>query len=192
MSTGLLPGSRTTGCEPAASPRTGVALVDSRPSQLSPTSQAMVDKTRERLAVFVGEAKASAHVICEPMTDLSRFADGFFHLVVALGIYHNAATRAEWDAALSETSRVMAPGGQLLVAVFTPETDLTGEGVAPVAGEPLVYDGFPSGRAVLVDSATLDREMARYDLVLAAPSEVVTTPREIGQRVTINALYRKL
>jgi SAM-dependent methyltransferase len=156
------------------------------------SSRAMVDRTRERLAVFIGEAKASAHVLLGSMTDLSRFADGFFHLVVALGIYHNARTRSEWDTAMSETSRVLAPGGQLLVAVFTPETDLTGEGVMPVSGEPLVYDGFPSGRAVLVDAPTLDTEMARYDLVLAAPSEVVVTPRETGQRVTINALYRRL
>lgn len=156
------------------------------------TSQAMVEKTRERLTAFFGEAKASAHVVCEPMTDLSRFADGFFDLVIALGIYHNAKSRQEWDEALSETSRVLTSGGQLLVAVFTPETDLTGEGVTPVEGEPLVYDGFPSGRAVLVDSSTLDAEMARYDLAVAAPSEVVRTPRETGQRVTINALYRKL
>jgi hypothetical protein len=43
-----------------------------------------------------------------------------------------------------------------------------------------------------MDEATLEREMARYDLTLAAPAEVVTTPREPGQRVSINALYRKL
>jgi SAM-dependent methyltransferase len=155
-------------------------------------SRAMVEKTRERLAIFIGEAKASAHVLCEPMTDLSRFADGFFHLVVALGIYHNAKSAGEWRLALAETSRVLAAGGRLLVAVFTPETDLTGDGVTPIPGEPLVYEGFPSGRAVLVDSSTLDEEMARYDLAFAAPSEVVRTPRETGQRVTINALYRKL
>ena len=156
------------------------------------TSRAMVERTREALIPFVGEAKASARVVRESMTDLSRFADGLFDLVVALGIYHNARSRDEWEASLSETSRVLASEGRLLVAVFTPDTDLTGEGVTPVPGEPLVYDGFPSGRAVLVDSATLDREMARYDFVLAAPSEVVTTPRDVGQRVTINALYRKL
>jgi ubiquinone/menaquinone biosynthesis C-methylase UbiE len=156
------------------------------------SSQAMVEKTRQRLALFIGEAKASAHVVKGSMTDLSRFADGFFDLIVALGIYHNAESRQEWNEALSETSRVLASGGELLVAVFTPETDLTGEGVTAVEGEPLVYDGFPSGRAVLMDEATLEREMARYDLTLAAPAEVVTTPRAPGQRVSINALYRKL
>jgi len=155
-------------------------------------SQAMVDKTRQRLAALVGEAKASAHVVRKSMTDLSRFTDGFFHLVVALGVYHNAKSRDDWDSSIGETSRVLASGGRLLVAVFTPETDLTGEGVTPVPGEPLVYEGFPSGRAVLVEPATLDHEMARYDLALAAPAEVVTTPREPGQRVSINALYRKL
>jgi len=154
-------------------------------------SQAMVDKTRQRLAALVGEAKASAHVVRKSMIDLSRFTDGFFHLVVALGIYHNAKSGDDWESSLGETSRVLASGGRLLVAVFTPETDLTGQGVTPVSGEPLVYEGFPSGRAVLVDSQTLDAEMARYDLTLAAPSETVTTAREIGQRVTVNALYQK-
>ena len=155
-------------------------------------SAAMVEKTRHRLGALIGEDEAAARVVRGSMIDLSRFADGFFHLVVALGIYHNARSRDEWGAALSETSRVLASDGQLLVAVFTPETDLTGEGVTPVPGEPLVYEGFPSGRAVLVEPPTLDDEMARYDLALAAPVEVVTTPREPGQRVSINALYRKL
>lgn len=155
------------------------------------SSEAMVEKTRERLGQYIGEAKATAHVIRGEMTDLGRFTDGFFHLIVALGIYHNARTREQWDMALSETARVLATDGLLLVAVFTPETDLTGEGVTPVAGEPLVYEGFPSGRAVLMDEATLERELARYGLALAAPAEVVTKPREPGQRVSVNALYRK-
>ena len=156
------------------------------------SSLAMVQETRRRLAAFIGEAKASAHVVQGSMTDLGRFTDGFFELIVALGVFHNARSRAEWSAALAETSRVLASGGTLQVAVFTPETDLTGEGVTPVVGQPLVYDGFPSGRAVLMGEESLEGEMARYDLALAAPAEVVTTPRETGQRVSINALYRKL
>ncbi|HET7321535.1 MAG TPA: hypothetical protein VFI96_03500 [Longimicrobiaceae bacterium] len=35
-----------------------------------------------------------------------------------------------------ETARVLRPGGRLLVDHFTPEVDLTEEGVRPVEGEP--------------------------------------------------------
>ena len=62
------------------------------------------------------------------MDDLGDFADGSFDLVVALGVYHCATRRGEWDSALAETARVLRVGGRLLVAIFTPETDLTGEG----------------------------------------------------------------
>ena len=58
--------------------------------------------------------------------------------------------------------------------------------------EPPVYDGFPSGRAVLVDAATLDEALVSRGFEIEVASETVTKPREIGQRVTVNALYRKL
>ena len=56
------------------------------------------------------------------MDDLSAWPEGRFALVVALGIYHQAGSEAEWGRALGETARVTAPGGRRLVASFAPRT----------------------------------------------------------------------
>lgn len=154
-------------------------------------SAAMVEETRRRLAEVVGEEEAWRRVRRGSMDDLGWLADGSVTWVVALGIYHNARSRGEWDRALSETARVLAPGGRLLVAVFTPATDLTGEGVRPVPGEPHLYDGFPGGRGFLVEAADLDREMARHGLFPEGDPEVVVKELEVGRRVSVNGLYRR-
>ncbi len=154
-------------------------------------SRAMVAHTRSRLAPILGEEPAARRVRRGRMDDLGRFADACFELVVALGIYHCAASRAEWDSALAETARVLAGGGRLLVALFTPQTDLTGDGVRPVPGEPHLYDGLPSGRSFLVDQETLDAEMKRFGLVPLVPSRTVRVDFDSGRRVVVNALFRK-
>ena len=123
------------------------------------------------------------------MDDLSDFAADSFDLVVALGIYHNARNRSEWEHALSETTRVLVTGGRLLVNHFTPEVDLTGEGVHPVTGQPDVYEGFPGGRVVLFRAGELDAAMGAHGLAPAEPSRTVTAPTDRGRRVSVNALY---
>ena len=154
-------------------------------------SAAMVAKTRERLAAILGSAEAERRVRVGRMDDLSWAPDASFELVVALGLYHCAQSRAEWDRALAETERVLASGGRLLVSVFTPETDLTGRGIHPVAGEPDVYEGFDSGRAVLLDALALDREMSRYGLRPLAPTYTARPKVETGRRASANGLYVK-
>lgn len=154
-------------------------------------SSAMAAKTRERVAAIRGADEAARRVRVGRMDDLSFAADSSFDLVVALGLYHCAQSRAEWDRALSETARVLKPGGRLLVSVFTPETDLTGRGIAPVPGEPNVYEGFESGRSVLVDAAALDAELARFGLTPLEPTRTARPKAETGRRVTANGLYRK-
>jgi SAM-dependent methyltransferase len=154
-------------------------------------SPAMVAKTRERLAPILGAAEAQRRVRVGRMDDLSRAPDATYHLVVALGLYHCAQSRAEWDRALVETARVLAPGGKLLVSVFTPETDLTGRGIRPVAEEPDVYEGFDSGRAFLVDAAALDREMTAHGLLPLQPTQTARPRVETGRRVSANGLYVK-
>ena len=154
-------------------------------------SRAMVTHTRSRLAPILGAEEAAGRIRHGRMDDLSGFADGCFHLVVALGVYHCAASRREWDTALSETARVLQSDGRLLVAVFTPQTDLTGDGIRPVPGEPHLYDGLPSGRSFLVDQETLDAEVSRFGLAPVVPSRTVRVETGLGHRVTVNSLYRK-
>ena len=154
-------------------------------------SPAMVARTRERVAAILGAAEAQRRVRVGRMDDLSFAADAAYDLVVALGLYHCAESRAEWDRALAETARVLRPGARLLVSVFTPETDLTGRGIRAVAGEPDVYEGFDSGgRHVLVDAAGLDREMAQFGLSPLEPTRTARPKVETGRRVSANGLYR--
>jgi SAM-dependent methyltransferase len=155
------------------------------------TSRAMVSKTRERVARTVGWEMAKRRVRLAAMDDLSVFPDDAFLLVVALGVHHNARSRAEWERALAETARVLAPGGLLLSSNFTPRTDLTGEGLTPVAGEPGVYEGIPSGRHTLFEADEHDAEMARVGLVPHVPTTTVVVELEPGRRASVNGLYRK-
>lgn len=155
-------------------------------------SAAMVEATRGRLAAMLGEEEARRRIRRGPMDDLDWLDAASMDLVVALGIYHAAASRDEWDRALAASARVLAPGGRLLVSVFAPGTDLTGEGTRPVPGEENVVEGFPDGRrATLVDAATLDRELARFGLHPVTPTATVEVESPPGRRVTVNGLYQK-
>lgn len=153
------------------------------------TSHAMVERTRTRLAEVIGADAAADCVRVGRMDDLSAFSDHSFDLVVALGVYHNARSMTEWNAAIAETARVLKRGGRILLNQFTPDVDLTGEGVRPVEGEPGVYDGMPDGRAVLMNADDLDRAMAAHGLLPDVPSETVRVDTAEGRRVSVNALY---
>ena len=155
-------------------------------------STAMVAKTRERIAELLGPLEAERRVRVGRMDELDGHADACYDLVVSLGLYHCAQSRAEWERALSETARVLKPGGRLLVSVFTPETDLTGRGIRAVTGEPDVYVGFESEtRHVLVDAAGLDRDLARHGLLPTEPTRTARPKVDTGRRVSANGLYRK-
>lgn len=154
-------------------------------------SAAMVERTRQRLEPLVGEEEASERVREGRMDDLSGYPDASFDLVVALGIYHNARTRSEWERAVEETVRVLKSGGKVLVNHFTPRVDLTGEGVRPVPGAQDVFEGFPGGRVVLLEAEPLDAAVARHGLVPIVPSRTVTVELDPGRRVSVNALYLK-
>ena len=154
-------------------------------------SRAMVQRTRARIAAIAGPQIEEERVLVGSIDHLSRFGNEWFDLIVALGVYHHARTRAEWLRALAESSRVLKNDGRLLVNVFTPEVDLTGTGVHAVVGETDVYDGLPDGRAVLVDADRLDRDMAQLGLHPQVRSETVRVETQPGRRVSVNALYGK-
>ncbi|MHC4470567.1 MAG: class I SAM-dependent methyltransferase, partial [Planctomycetota bacterium] len=150
-------------------------------------SQAMVDETRRRVADVLGRPEAARRTREGRMDRLEGVRSGSVDLVVALGVYHAAQGRAEWDRALAETARVLRPGGRALVAVHTDECDLDGKGLVPIEGETHVYRRR-SGRNFLVGAATLDREMARHGLLPIAATETVRRETDGGGlRVTANA-----
>lgn len=153
-------------------------------------ARAMVARTRDRLASLIGPDLAGERVRRGRMDHLP-YPDALFDLVVALGVLHSARSRQEWERAVGETARVLKDGGLLLLSQFTPDTDLTGEGVTPVAGEDGVYEGLPGGRTVLVGVAALDAAMAGHGLRPEVPTETATTILETGRRVSVNGLYRK-
>lgn len=152
---------------------------------------AMVERTRERVAEILGPAEAERRVRVGRMENLGDFPDDRFRLVVALGVYHQADSRRGRERALSETARVLEPGGLVLVAVFHPDSRPDGEPRRRVSEEAPLYEGFHSGLHYLVDPDELDREMADHGLRPAEPTETVRTETEEGVRMTINALYRK-
>jgi SAM-dependent methyltransferase len=153
-------------------------------------SLGMVEETRRRLASILGVAEASRRARVGRMDDLSFLPPGAVDLVVALGIFQNARSMDEWHGAVGESARVLRPGGRLLVAHFTPDVDLTGDGVMPRPAEPHVFDGMPGGAgSVLLHADELDREMGSHGLEPLTESEAVVVALDVGQRATVNALY---
>lgn len=156
------------------------------------SSPAMVGKTRGRVATVLGPSEAMKRVRLGRMEDLQDFDSEWFDLVIALGIYHSAASVRQWELALTETARVLAPGGRVLVASFSPASDPKGRGLRLVSGRRNVYEGFDSGPLLLLEADELDAGMSRHGLIPVVPTETAVTPTDSGRRVTVNGLYRKL
>jgi SAM-dependent methyltransferase len=154
-------------------------------------SVAMVAETRRRLAAIQGESEASRRCTHQAMDRLDPFESGSFDLVVAFGVLQSAASAGEWNRALTETSRVLAPGALLMVANFTPRMDPGGTGLRSVPGSPHVYEGFASGRSYLLDGPDLDAAFGEHGLKPWVPTRIVERPTEKGNRSTANALYVK-
>jgi SAM-dependent methyltransferase len=154
------------------------------------SSKAMVAETRRRVAEILGKSAAEARVRLGRMDELAEFADASFDLVVSLGVFHGARSWSEWERAAAESARVLRSGGRLLFSQFTPDTDLTGSGVHPVAGEEHVFEGLPGGRAVLLDPATLDGELGRFGFEPEVPTTIGRGATGVTRRVSANGLYR--
>lgn len=153
-------------------------------------STAMVERTRIRLRPILAD-EADTRVMIGRMQDLSRFPDEHFGLVVALGIFHQASSLGAWEQAISESVRVLEPGGLLLYASFDPETAPDGHRGVPKDGEPHMYGGFRSGSVFLIEADELEARLSRVGLIPETPTVTVRVETEKGVRVTVNALFRR-
>lgn len=156
-------------------------------------SRAMVRETRKRLAPLTGESYAQERVLLGRMAELDGWTDGFFDLVIALGVLQDAGGYAEWSTVLAGIGRVLRPGGLCLLANFGPDSEPAGRKLKKVPGEPFTYGGFgPGGRLMtLPDLAELDAEFAAHGFTPALPGVRVRRDGEEGFRTTFNALYRR-
>jgi SAM-dependent methyltransferase len=153
------------------------------------TSAAMVDRTRARLAEVLGSESAHERVRRGPMSDLGHVADGSMDLVVVLGVLHSARSMEEWNEAVSETRRILKPGGRALVSNFGPDSRPHGRPLAALDGEPDRYLWQEGRRMILLDAARHDAAFAAHGFAPAEPTREVHVPLEDGYRVSINALY---
>jgi len=155
------------------------------------SSEAMVARTRERVARVLGPEESERRVRLGHMEDLSQFSDASVHVLVALGVLHQATSESQWTGAMQEMSRCVVPGGALLVAVWSPRSRPHGELIQRVDGERHVYAGFHSGTHYLVEAPLLDSALAAAGFVPVVPTEDVLVETEKGWRVTINGLYQR-
>lgn len=154
-------------------------------------SLAMVRHTRARLTPLFGSAEAERRVRVARMDAIPFVESSSRQLVVALGIYFLAGSREEWDAALAESARVLAPGGYCLVANFGP-------GFGSIASPPerteggFVYRHESLGTICLLEPEELDLAFQGHGLSPVVPTVAVVREAEGVRRVTVNALYRRL
>lgn len=154
-------------------------------------SRGMVEATRARIAGLVEPAELERRVLFGKVDDLSLFADDFFDLVVALGIFHVAASDEEWARALDEAARVTRPGGRCLVANFAPGTGRLAAPGRKIEGTRFTHDGLRAGRSSFLTAPELDAEFSHRGFTPEVASETVDRRTEDQRRVTVNALYRK-
>ena len=151
----------------------------------------MMEKTRESIGAICGAAAAQERVRAGVMEDLSEFSDGSFHLIVALGIYHQASSLDHWHECVAESARVLHEGGLVLISAFTPDSQPAGKPLQPVQGMADMYGGFSSGPLCLFKMDEHDEAMASHGFEPHVPTETVSVKTELGFRLTMNALYRK-
>lgn len=154
------------------------------------SSAAMTAATRERLQAL--GPGVTARVETAPMDALPT-ETGSRDWVIALGILSCAATWAEWERAVAECARVLVPGGLLTVASFTNAFRPAAGPLVPVPGGPWMFEGMGSGHSVLMPAAVHDRQLTRFGFRPAEPTATVhREDGEGGERVTLNAVYRRV
>ncbi len=80
----------------------------------------MVSATREKVKGLIGHEEALLRIIQANMLKLP-YDNSSFDVVLANGVYHNTSSVEEFEAAITETVRILKPGGVLCLNVFTDE-----------------------------------------------------------------------
>ncbi len=174
---------------------------------------AMVAATRARIAPLVGPAEAARRVRLGRFDALDDLDAASFGLVLALGVLQNAVDDEEFDRGVREIARVLHPGGEVLVAHFSPASRPPRGPLARVNGH--TYRGFfaddPALPMVLHEARDLDAAFAAAGFARVLPTDTVVAPAsgggshrdagirgaageraDGGTRVTVNAHYRKV
>ena len=155
------------------------------------TSNAMLAKTHERVATLLGEQEADKRVLKRPMNTL-EFEDDFFDLIIALGVIQGAQSVEEWHETVAGLARILKPQGHMLVAHFSPKTDITGEGLTTLEGEKHLFEIPKRGRNILLlELEELDTWMGQHGFNPITPSSQVFVQRDDGHHTTVNAHYQK-
>jgi SAM-dependent methyltransferase len=154
-------------------------------------SKAMIRETRRRARPYLAD-KTAERIRVRRMQDLSVFKDGFFDLIVALGILHLAKNENEFATVLAELGRILKEQGLLLVSNFSRGHAPMGVTPVKVRDSKFVYSGFNGGNLCLLTERQLDKEFYKKGFEPVEKTYTVRKESEEGKRVTVNALYKKV
>lgn len=142
---------------------------------------AMLAQIRQRTS---GRPVALLRACMSALPVASGVCDG----VAAIGVYHQAETDAMLVRSLTETRRMLRPGGWLVTSVFTPE--MLSPGTPRVAGQRFLYE-TPDGPTCRVSAAELVELAGAAGLTPAREPETRKGPEGSG-RVTMIGWFRAI
>jgi ubiquinone/menaquinone biosynthesis C-methylase UbiE len=153
------------------------------------SSKAMIEKTQNSLAPFLDSDEIEKRIKVRKMDNISWAENNSFDLIIALGILHNAQSEDEFNKSLSESQRILKLDGKLLVANFSPGTNLPNMNLVKESGH--IWNDKRHGNLYLLTATELDEKMKEF--VFFPVTKTVTVEKLLvdGKRVTVNALYEK-
>ena len=149
---------------------------------------AMLKATRKRVQSLWPPGRGEGRILQGDMRSLP-YRDGTFHLIVALGVFHEAHHDDDLIQSLSETHRVLEAEGQVLVSVFSVE-------MLPPGAQPLPLQKYlfstPDGRnQCRLSPADLEKLFSEVGLTLVQPVEKRFGKEGDRPRVTLLGLFAK-
>ncbi len=126
-------------------------------------SDAMTRHTRERLASVPADERGRFLVVRGGLTPLP-FASETFDLVVAIGVYVQANSDAEFRRALAETHRILRAGGRVFVTQWSLQT--VPAGARCVGNQRFIYASEPGETRCRLSEPELIDAMAEAGFAL--------------------------